>query len=121
MLRLHAGISIYVSLVPMDMRKAINGLVQWVSEELKRPVQSGDLFVFVGRSKDRIKILYWDRNGFVLYHKRLEKHQFLLPKAESMKNDVLVLSEAQLEGLLSGLNTVLIEHSLSSNNYELFA
>lgn len=108
MLNLREGLSVYVSLEPMDMRKAINGLVLWVSEELKRPVQSGDLFVFVNRFKDRVKILYWDRNGFVLYHKRLERHKFCLPKPDDINGDALMLTQNQLHGLLAGLDITLV-------------
>ena len=108
MLNLREGTSVYVSLEPTDMRKAINGLVLCVTQELKRPVQSGDLFVFVNRFKDRVKILYWDRNGFVLYHKRLERHKFCLPKPEDVTGDVLMLTQNQLLGLLAGLDVMLV-------------
>jgi transposase len=108
MLNLREGLSIYVSLVPMDMRKAINGLVVWVSEELNRAVQSGDLFVFVNKAKDRVKILYWDRNGFVLYHKRLERHKFYLPKLHEIKEGVLTLTSTELQGVLAGLDVLLM-------------
>ena len=108
MLNLREGTSVYVSLEPTDMRKAINGLVLCVSEGLNRPVQSGDLFVFVNRFKNRVKILYWDRNGFVLYHKRLEQHKFCLPKPDDITGDVMMLTQNQLLGLLAGLDVMLV-------------
>jgi transposase len=112
MLNVRSGLSVYVSLEPMDMRKSINGLVLWVTEELKRPIQTGDLFVFVGRSKDKMKIVYWDKNGFVLYYKRLEQHKFLLPKPDDIGQGFLMVTEEQLQGLLVGLNNLYIDYPL---------
>ncbi len=59
-----------------DMRKAINGLSLLASGQMELNLLSGSLFAFCNRKRDMIKILYWDRNGFCLWHKRLEKDRF---------------------------------------------
>jgi transposase len=65
---------------------------------------SGALFVFCNRSKDKLKILYWDKTGFALWYKRLEKDKFKWPN--SQQSDVLTLSKQQLDWLLSGYDVV---------------
>src|SRR5512134_2181942 len=61
------------------MRKSIDGLMAIVQGELRQDAYSGHLFVFVSRRCDRVKILTWDKGGFVLVYKRLERGQFKLP------------------------------------------
>lgn len=102
MLKLRSGIQIYLSLSAIDMRKSIDTLSILVMEEFKSDPQSGHLFIFFNRCRDKVKIIYWDKNGFVLHYKRMEKHRFYVPK--SMDKLHLVISETQLNGLLAGLN-----------------
>jgi len=64
---------------PTDMRKSFNGLSGIVTNRLKRSPVSGDVFVFLNRRRTHIKLLSWDRNGFVLYYKRLEEGTFEVP------------------------------------------
>lgn len=72
------------------MRKSFDGLCGIVRRELNSDPQSGDTFVFVNRRRDRIKLLVWDRSGFVLYYKRLERGTFELPlHPESQKTYLL--------------------------------
>jgi len=59
-----------------DMRKAVNGLSMLVADYLDLDVFTGNFFVFCNRARTIIKILYWERNGFCLWQKRLEKHRF---------------------------------------------
>ena len=61
----------WVSLAPVDMRKSFNGLAALVQTQWQQDVMSGQLFVFMGKRKDRVKVLYWDENGFALWYKRL--------------------------------------------------
>lgn len=63
----------------VDFRKSINGLIGIVEDELERDAYTGALFVFCNKAKDRLKILYWDKTGFVLWYKRLEKQKFKWP------------------------------------------
>lgn len=83
------------------MRKSIDTLAMVVMDEFKSDPRSGHLFVFFNRSHDKAKILYWDRNGFVLHYKRMEKHRFIVPKSGQVH---YVINEIQLNGLLAGLN-----------------
>ena len=84
-----------------DMRKSINGLSLLVEQAMDLDPFTGDLFVFCNRRRNMIKILYWDQNGFALWHKRLEKQRFHWPKG----TETLVSLKAQeLEWLLAGLD-----------------
>lgn len=102
MLKLRRETQIYVSLSAIDMRKSIDSLSALVIEEFKNDPQSGHLFIFFNRCRDKVKIVYWDKNGFVLHYKRMEKIRFVVPKL--MDRMHLVITETQLNGLLAGLN-----------------
>jgi transposase len=92
---------IYLATGSTDMRKAINGLSILVQDRLEMDPLCGHLFVFCNRRRDIVKALYWDRNGFCLWQKRLEKHRFKWPeKAEQ----VLQVDVRQLSWLLDGLD-----------------
>ena len=69
----------YVCQRYVRMNMGINGLSRMVSNELKQPVLSGDVFIFFGKSRQMVKLLCWDGDGFLLYQKRLEKGTFELP------------------------------------------
>jgi transposase len=84
-----------------DMRKAINGLSMIVQEEIRHDPFSGNYYAFCSRSRRLIKILYWDRNGFCLWHKRLEEDKFPWPKNAAAVQE---LSAEQLSWLLHGLD-----------------
>jgi transposase len=91
---------VYLALGSIDMRKAINGLSILVQEGLELDPFSGHLFAFSNRRRNLVKILYWDRNGFCLWQKRLEKHYFRWPQAAS---EVLQIGQRELTWLLDGL------------------
>ena len=61
---------------PTDMRKSFDGLCGLVRSEMKRDPLSGDVFIFLNRRRTHVKLLVWDRSGFVLYYKRLEEGTF---------------------------------------------
>jgi transposase len=92
---------VYLALGSTDMRKSINGLSILVQEHLEMNPLSGHLFVFCNRNRTMVKVLYWDRNGFCLWHKRLEKHYFTWP--ESVQ-EVMEIDQRQLGWLLEGLD-----------------
>ena len=73
------SVPIYFAVEPVDMRRGHDGLAAIVRAHWDVDVFSGNLFVFLGRRLDRCKILYWDRGGFVLYYKRLERGRFRAP------------------------------------------
>ena len=88
--------------MPIDMRKSIDGLSSLVSQAFMNEPLSGDLFVFFNRYRDKVKLIYWNRNGYVLHYKRLEKHKFIVPNLTNQTH--MVITETQLNGLLAGLN-----------------
>ena len=92
---------IYLANFVVDMRKSIDGLSFLVCSHLKENPANGALYVFFNRHRNKVKILYWDRNGFCLWYKRLERQRFKLPKPN---DQVYRLETHQLEWLLSGLD-----------------
>ena len=84
---------------PADMRKGFNSLSGLVRSHLKGDPLSGDVYVFVNRRRTHIKLLVWDRTGFVIYYKRLERGTFQLPDLEKTG----ALSWGQLLLMLEGI------------------
>lgn len=76
MLRPSTSAQAYLYTEPVDMRKSIDGLAALVEQELELSPMIEALFVFCNKRRDKIKILHWERNGFVLWYKRLEKQRF---------------------------------------------
>ncbi len=90
-----------------DMRKGFNGLNGLVRQHLKQDPLSGDVFLFLNRRRDRIKLLMWDKTGFALYYKQLESGTFELPKGVSGSS--LELSWSELAMLLDGLELSVVK------------
>jgi transposase len=103
MLGLPPSVRIYFATELTDMRNGIDGLRAIVEGTLRHDPYGGHLFVFVGKAKDKVKILFWDRSGFVLYLKRLEKGRFQLPVVNARRNHV-AMEAAQLTMLLDGID-----------------
>lgn len=82
-LTLAAGTKIYLATETADLRRGHDGLSALVRSKLALDPYVGHLFVFVGRRGDRIKILFWDRGGFVVYYKRLARGRFRLPRVKT--------------------------------------
>ena len=99
---LEAFSEVYLHRDPVDMRKGVNGLSLIVLEEIKATFDLHRLFVFVSRCGTRLKLLYWDRSGFALWYKRLEKQRFRWPKQH--EDEVIVSSADQLQRLLFGFD-----------------
>lgn len=116
MLKLSKDIKVYVASTAIDFRKAINGLVLLVMENFNAPVNNGDVYVFYNRNYDRIKCIYWDKNGFVLYQKRLERGRFKFGKEN---NSHYMISQQQLDWLCAGLDFQLMSEfpMLDFSNY----
>lgn len=95
------GIRVYLAMGDTDMRKAINGLSILVESIFSLDPFSGHLFVFTNRRRNILKILYWDRNGFCLWQKRLEKHRFRWPVSF---DNVVEIEGRELLWLLEGLD-----------------
>jgi transposase len=98
-----SSVRIFIGSAPVDMRKSIDGLMAIVEHELQEDAYSGHLFVFVSRRCDRVKILTWDKGGFVLLYKRLERGQFKLPHMDPSAMAVQ-MDATQLTMLLDGID-----------------
>jgi len=96
--------SIYLHRQFVDFRKSINGLSVIVEAELQLPAISGALFTFCNKARDKLKILYWDKTGFALWYKRLEKDKIKWPR--STNEDSMELTEQQLNWLLEGYDVI---------------
>ena len=92
---------VYLALGSTDMRKSINGLSVLIENSMEMDPFSGHLFAFCNRRCNIIKVLYWDRNGFCLWHKRLEEHCFKWPESEQ---EVMAIDRDRLQWLLYGLD-----------------
>lgn len=101
MIHLPSHTRVYLRPGGTDMRKAIDSLSILVQDTLELDPFSGHLFVFCNRRHTMLKVLYWDRNGFCLWQKRLEKHRFKWPKS---KDEVLEIGPRELSFLLEGLD-----------------
>jgi len=86
---------------PVDFRKQIDGLVVLIADQLRLNPTSGQLFLFRNRSSNKIKLLWWDRNGFWLCYKRLEEGRLIFPP---QSDQAIELTRDQLSWLISGLN-----------------
>jgi transposase len=102
------GVRVYLCTAPADMRKGFDSLAALVRDYLKYDPLSGHLFLFIGRGKDRIKILYWDSDGFAVWYKRLEEGTFRLPAPKSAGASV-ELKASELAMLLAGIDLTSIK------------
>ena len=103
MLGLPPSVRIHFATDVVDMRNGIDGLRAIVDGVLKKDPYEGHLFVFVGKARDKVKILFWDRGGFVLYLKRLERGRFQLPVVDARCRHV-EMEATQLAMLLDGVD-----------------
>lgn len=103
MLLLPKAVRIYLASEPVDMRNSIDGLLNIIRDRWRTDAYSGHLFVFVSRRGDRVKVLTWERGGFVLYYKRLERGRFRLPTIED-EAETVELDATQLAMLLDGFD-----------------
>lgn len=86
---------------PIDFRKQIDGLVMLVADKLELNPVSGQLFLFRNKGANKIKMLWWDRTGFCLLYKRLERGKLIFP---AKQEKIMELTRDQLSWLLSGLD-----------------
>ncbi len=95
-------VEVYLCRDIVDMRKSINGLSILVEQTLGLDPFAAQLFVFCNRKRDKVKILYWERSGFVLWYKRLEKHRF--PWPDERADTVVSMTGRELNWLLDGID-----------------
>jgi len=94
--------AVYLHRDPVDFRKAIDGLSLIVEQTMGLSVFDSALYVFCNRRCDKLKVLYWDRSGFCLWYKRLEKEKFKWPGKDN--REVVLLSDEQFDWLLRGFD-----------------
>ncbi|MBN2489581.1 MAG: IS66 family insertion sequence element accessory protein TnpB [Planctomycetes bacterium] len=102
MLLLPSSVRIFLAAEPVDLRRGVDGLAAMVRAQ-GHDVYSGHLYCFGGRRRDRLKILVWDRGGFVLYYKRLEAGRFRWPQVPAGSREI-VFDATQLAMLLDGID-----------------
>ena len=103
MLSLTAETRIFVAAGATDMRKGFDGLMGLVSGVLEQDPLSGHLFLFVNRRRDKLKILYWDRDGLAIWYRRLEQGTFQMPRLAPDRKSAEIRSE-ELVMLLRGVD-----------------
>jgi transposase len=101
MLSLPATVRVFVAVAPADLRKGFDGLAQITRDAFDQDPLSGHFFVFANRRRDRVKILYWDRDGFAVWMKRLEKGTFRWPAVDAQH---LEWSSVELAAVLGGID-----------------
>lgn len=104
MIHLPASVRVYLCLTACDMRKSFDSLHALVRDHLELDAYAGHLFVFASRRRDRVKILYWDRDGFAIWSKRLEEGTYAVPFAGEAEEKRREITAQELGALLSGID-----------------
>ena len=102
MLTFAPNVRIYLHARPTDMRKSFDGLHAIVQSEFRRDIRLGDVFLFINRRRDRIKLIHWDRDGLAIWMKRLERGTFQRPP-RSVRGERVELDATDVALLLSGI------------------
>lgn len=104
MIHLPASVRVYLCLSPCDMRKSFDTLHALVRDQLSLDAFAGHLYIFANRRRDRIKILYWDRDGFAIWAKRLEEGSYAIPFTGDSPVTGRQITTEELGALLSGID-----------------
>jgi transposase len=103
MIHLPASVRVYLCLSPCDMRRSFDGLHALVRDHLHLDAFAGHLYLFANKRRDRLKLLYWDRDGFAIWAKRLEEGSYVIPSGEPGSAGFEITPE-ELGALLSGID-----------------
>jgi transposase len=103
MIHLPASVRVYLCTAPCDMRRSFDGLHALVTSRMQLDAFAGHLFVFSNQRRDRVKILCWDRDGFVVWAKRLEEGTYAMPFSEGREVRREITTQ-ELGALLSGID-----------------
>ena len=103
MMHLPASVRVYLCTAPCDMRRSFDGLHALVTGAMRLDAFAGHLFVFSNRRRDRVKILYWDRDGFAVWAKRLEQGTYAMPFGGDHEPRREITAQ-ELGALLSGID-----------------
>ncbi|MFT3770178.1 MAG: IS66 family insertion sequence element accessory protein TnpB [Minicystis sp.] len=98
------GVEVFVVLDTIDLRWSFDRLSALVADRLGRDVRGGALFVFFGRRRDAVKVLFADGSGLCLFYKRLDRGTFRMPEATSATEPVVEIEERALDDLLDGID-----------------
>jgi transposase len=104
MILLPASVRVYLCLSPCDMRKSFDSLHALARDHLELDAYAGHLVVFASRRRDRVKVMYWDRDGFAIWAKRLEEGTYAIPVAESADERRREITAQELGAILSGID-----------------
>jgi transposase len=99
-----AGVAVYVALEPVNMRYSFERLSGFVTERIGYEARSGALFVFYGKRKDALKVLFFDGSGLCVFYKRLDRGTFKLPEAPGDGAQHVEIDDATFETLLDGID-----------------
>jgi transposase len=113
MFSLSSSFRYYFYTLPADMRNGFDGLCGLVHRELGRRPLNGEVYIFINRGRDKIKLLHWEPGGFVLYYKRLERGTFELPKL----NTVSKTCQISWSSLMLMIEGIMIEKSKQRRRY----
>ena len=108
MLSLHDNRRYFLYRTATDMRKSFDGLSGLVKQEMKQQVLGGDVFIFINRRRNQLKLLCWEKDGLAVYHKRLEKGTFELPATDTLL--VVCLTALQLRLIIDGIQLQSVKH-----------
>lgn len=97
------GVEIFVGIEPIDLRWGFDTLAGIVAERIGRPPRSGALFVFFGKRRDALKILFADASGLCLFYKRLDRGTYRVPAVHEAGAASLAIDERALDDLLDGI------------------
>jgi len=98
------GVEIYVALEPIDLRFSFDRLSGLAKDQIGYNARCGALFVFFGRRRDALKVLFFDGSGMCIFYKRLDRGTFQIPEATSSKARHVEVDDAALEALLDGID-----------------
>ena len=104
MMHLPASVRVYLCTAPCDMRRSFDGLHALVNGSMQLDAFAGHLFVFSNKRRDRLKILYWDRDGFAVWAKRLEEGTYAMPFGDDENQPRREITAQELGALLSGID-----------------
>jgi transposase len=99
-----SGVEIYVALEPVDMRLSFDRLAGLAKEQTGYDARSGALFIFFGRRRDALKVLFFDGSGMAIFYKRLDSKTFVIPSATGDGARHVEIDDGALEALLDGID-----------------
>ena len=99
-----SGVEIFVGLTPIDLRWGFERLAGLVEEQIGRAARSGALFVFFGKRKSALRVLFYDGSGMCIFYKRLDSGTFCVPEPPDPGTMSVALSERELDDLLDGIS-----------------